>query len=243
MSARLRLDLAAAFHDEPARANQTVAHYEPHPAHETERREPVERAAGKLTAAYPYSLQQPAEHYSLRERRNGRAGCERNIPFAVVWLGNPAKLECDAAEHECEQHHDQRHVQGGGDDRVCEGKRDEEPAATEYEPGLVAIPKRRDGVHHVVAVGLAREDRKQDSQSKIESVEHDVQRDRTCYNGSGDQWQPIGGEVCVQMSGASARDSRVGSCAVASGRFGKPSRPGGGATDAPCGPWRISLRM
>src|SRR5215212_10287693 len=122
-------------------------------------------------------------------------------------LGDPAKLECDTAEHEREQHHDQWHIERGGDDRVSPRKCDEESAATEYEPGLVAIPKWRDGVHHVIAIGLAREERKQDSQPQIESVEHHVQRDRACYNCGGKQWQPIGGEVCVQMSGCCARDS------------------------------------
>src|SRR5215207_5887398 len=156
MLSRLRLDGSAAFHDEPARADQRVAHYESCSAHETEGREPIERSAGKLTTLHPYSLQQPAEHYSLRERRNGRAGCERNIPFALMRLGDPAKLECDTAEYEREQHHDQRHVERGGDDRISQGKCNEQSAATEYEPGLVAIPKRRDGVHHVIAIDLAR---------------------------------------------------------------------------------------
>ena len=55
-------------------------------------------------------------------------------------------------------------------------KRDEQSAAAENEPRLIAVPERRDGVHHHVAPFFPWLDVKEDAEAEPESVEDDVER-------------------------------------------------------------------
>jgi len=79
-------------------------------------------------------------------------------------------------------------------------------------------PKRRDRIHHLVAINFAREEREQDADAKIEAVENDVHRDRKSEDRRTDERQPVGtSRERAHMTGGSARDSRVDSRALASG--------------------------
>ena len=98
--------------------------------------------------------------------------------YVVAGLRDPAELEGDAAEDQRQQHDDDRQVERRHDHRIGEREGDQQPAAAEHEPGLVAVPERRDRVHHLVAVVLVLGERKQDADAEIEAVEDDVERDR-----------------------------------------------------------------
>ncbi len=139
-------------------------------------------------------------------------------------LRDPAELERDATEHQCQQHHDERHVERRHHDRVSGRERHEQAVAAEDEPRLVAIPERRDRVHHPIAVGFARKERKQDADAEIESVEDHVQRDGDGHDAGADERQPerragerFGRHIAEPPD---PRFTCVECCAVASGRLG-----------------------
>ena len=97
----------------------------------------------------------------------------------------PAELEGDAAEDEAEQHRGQRRVERRQDDRVGERKGGEQPAAAEHQPGLVAVPHRRDRVHRLVALLADAEGGEEDADAEVEPVHHHIGGD-----GEGDDERP-----------------------------------------------------
>jgi hypothetical protein len=89
-------------------------------------------------------------------------------------LGAPAEFERNAAEYEPDQHGDNRRIEGGHQDRVGQRKCGHQAAATQHQPGLVAVPYRCDGIHHHIAVMLLREKWKQHSEPEIKAIHDDV---------------------------------------------------------------------
>jgi hypothetical protein len=81
-----------------------------------------------------------------------------------------AELEGDAAEHKRQQHQQHWEIYSGDDDGEGQGKHRHKGEATEDQPGLVAVPNRGDGVHHLASVGLGREP-PQNSDTEVETVE------------------------------------------------------------------------
>jgi hypothetical protein len=102
----------------------------------------------------------------------------------------PAELEGDAAEDEAEQHRGERRVERRQDDRVGQWKGREQPAAAQHQPGLVAVPDRRDRVHRLVPLLADAKAGKEDADAEIEAVHDHVHRD-----GKGDQERPDDGEI------------------------------------------------
>ena len=90
---------------------------------------------------------------------------------------SPAKLECDPAKHETEQHRDDERVGRGKDDGVGKRKGREETASAQHEPCFIAIPDRRDRVHCLIALSSDRKVRKEDADPQIEPVHHDIGED------------------------------------------------------------------
>ena len=121
----------------------------------------------------------------LREGRDERAACESDIPQRPMAGIAPAELEGDAAEDETQQHGDNRRVEGRQDDRISEREGGEEAAAAEHEPGLVAVPHRRDRVHRNVALLARRERREQEADAEVEPVHDHIGEDR-----EGDEHRP-----------------------------------------------------
>jgi len=72
----------------------------------------------------------------------------------------PTELECDAAKDQRQQHDHDRQIERRQNDRIGERESDHQSGAAEHEPGLVAVPERRDGIHHLVALVLALGERK-----------------------------------------------------------------------------------
>ena len=86
-----------------------------------------------------------------------------------------AQLDAGAAQDEQPQHNHQGQIEtaeGGGVERR-EGK--VERAATGQQPDFVAVPDRTDASEHDLPVRLAaRQQRMQDADAQVETVEHDV---------------------------------------------------------------------
>ena len=70
------------------------------------------------------------------------------VPECLVLGVAVPELEGDAAKDQSEQHDQDREVNRRDDDGESERKGREERNATEHQPGLVAVPDWRDGVHH-----------------------------------------------------------------------------------------------
>jgi hypothetical protein len=122
------------------------------------------------------------------------------VPDALRGLRLEAELEGDAAEDERDQHDEERHVERRQQDRVGEIEDSEEPAAAQDEPGLVAVPDRRDGEHHPVAPILRPRGREEDADAEIEAVGHDVHGDRNGEEPRPDEREPEGGPDGLRRS-------------------------------------------
>ncbi len=97
----------------------------------------------------------------------------------------PAVFERDAAKDEAQEHQSDGHVEGGHYHRVGEGEDGEEAAATEDQPGFVAVPDGGDGVHCGVALGARIQGGVEDADAEVEAVKDDVSE-----NGKGDYQRP-----------------------------------------------------
>src|SRR3546814_4474583 len=64
-----------------------------------------------------------------------------------------------------------RQVQRREHQRVGLGERRQQAGAAEHQPGLVAVPDGRGGIHHVVELGLVLGERREDAQPEHEAVE------------------------------------------------------------------------
>ena len=88
-----------------------------------------------------------------------------------------AELEGDAAEDQRQQHDQDREIDRRDDDREGQRERGQQPDAAEHQPGLVAVPDRRDGVHHQVARRGVRREAVEHADAEIEAVEQHVEED------------------------------------------------------------------
>ena len=174
------LHVAFGLRDEPAAAEQRIRDDQAEARQQAERREPVERAAGIHAVLHVDALQERAERDPLEQRRAGRAADEREIPQLLRAARLRADLERHAAEDQAHQHEDQRQIQRRQHRRIDDREHRVQPGAAQYEPGFVAVPHGRDGVHHQVAFLLVREEREDDADAEVEAVEHDVHEEPQC---------------------------------------------------------------
>ena len=185
---------------------------------------------GERAVLRPDALDETAQDQALAERRQGRAGREGEIPPDLA-ARHDTEFERHAAEHQREQHHDHRQVERRHDDRIGHRKGHPQAAAAEHEPGLVAVPERRDRAHHLVALHLVAGEREQDADAEIEAVEDDVKRDRGADQGRPDHRQVPFHGAHRALSAASPDGSR----AALKGRLGSAVRfrRNGAARDQP----------
>src|SRR5207253_410295 len=87
-----------------------------------------------------------------------------------------------------------RQIKRWHDHGIGTRKRHPQPAAAEDEPGLVAVPERRDRVHQGVAVAFAAREGEENADAEIETVEDDIEAD-----GGGDEQRPDDREVALAV--------------------------------------------
>ena len=136
---------------------------------------------------------------------------------------SPAEFEGDAAEHQAEQHRDDRRIERRHQHRIGQRECRHQAAAAEHQPGFVAVPDRRDAVHDDVAVALLRKQRKQDAEAEVETVHHDIDEHR-----KGDDEGPDGRKV--------DRHHRAAPSAAAPAAGVMPAVRIGTSCDGPCSP-------
>ena len=162
---------------QPGRAEQGIARHHAEAAHHREPRGPIERAAGELAVGDRDALDEAAQDHALEEGGQRGAEPEGAVPPHLAGARHPAELEGDAAEHQRQQHQDDREVERRHDHGVGLWEGHQQPAAAQHQPGLVAVPERRHRVDHQVAVALLPEGGKQDADAEVEAVEDHVHGD------------------------------------------------------------------
>src|SRR5690606_30900740 len=108
--------------------------------------------------------------------------------------------------------------------------------AAEHQPGLVAVPHRRDRIDRLVTAVAGRERGKQDPDAEVEAVHHHVGED-----GEQDQPGPHGDDVDAHRSAPWPAIRSAGPGTMPAVRIG-PSSPSG-ADSCACTPLAISRRM
>ena len=123
------------------------------------------------------ALDERAEHDPLGEGAEGRAVAEGVVPEgAMLGVAEP-ELEGDAAEDERQQHDQKREIDRRQDDGEGEREGREQRHAAEHEPGLVAVPHRRNRVHHQIARLAVGSEAVEDADAEVEAVEQHVEKD------------------------------------------------------------------
>ena len=89
-----------------------------------------------------------------------------------------AELERHAAEDERQKHGDERRIERRQQHRIGQRKGRHQAAATEHQPGLVAVPDRRNGGDHRLLVLLRLCEGREDADAEVEAVEHHIGEDR-----------------------------------------------------------------
>src|SRR3984957_14417645 len=172
-------DLRAAHRppDEPAGAKEPITAEEPDAARQAEDRKPGERAPREDAVPDRHAANETAEDEALRQHRQHGAAREGIVPRPTETTGLEAKLKSDAAEDQRKQHRHDWQIEGRQQDVIGDRKDGPEQGAAEDQPGLVAIPRRGDALHHNVPVPVARGEDEEDTDAEIEAVGQDIERD------------------------------------------------------------------
>ena len=161
---------------------------------------------------------------------------EAAIPERQMLSVAEAELEGDAAEDQRQQHHHDREIDGRDDDGEGERKGGEQRQPAQHQPSLVAVPDRRDRVHHQVARFAVALEAVEHADAEVEAVEDDVEADADAK----DQ-RPERHEVEDERLHRQLLLSSLGSAST--GRAGRPLSMASVCLSAAVGPLRASRAM
>jgi hypothetical protein len=91
-------------------------------------------------------------------------------------LGLVTKLECYAAQDQAQQHDDERKIEGRQQRRIDDGERSPQDNRGDHQPGLVAVPDRRNGAQHRATPGFAGRQAEQQADAEIDTVKQHVKQ-------------------------------------------------------------------
>src|SRR5579871_3392833 len=123
------------------------------------------------------TLNEASKNDALGQGCDQGAVSETMVPEGHAFPIAKTELESHAAENQREQHHEDWKIDGRHDDREGERKRREKARPAKYQPGLVAIPDRRDRVHHQVALRTIAGKRVENTDAEIKAVQQNIQED------------------------------------------------------------------
>src|SRR5690606_37002940 len=237
------LQIVVCFHDQPSTAQKRIGRNQAQAGEERERPEPIEGTADELTTHHLDAVDVGAQRDTLEERGDHRSPDERLIPQVAPFIrGLEPKFEGDATENESEQHEHQRQHEGTEHHGVGQWKCSKQSRPAQHKPRLVAIPDRRNRVHHHVAVLLIGEKGKQDANAQVKAVHDDIHQNAEKDDDRPDQRKvDAHGQPLI-----SAVEGSPGSVAADNGRAGvrrSPGPPSGWCASSAAGPRLISLSM
>ena len=147
------------------------------PHKDRKRREPAELAAGIFAVRDRQAFHQGADRHALDEGRDQRTAGEAQIPDPAQPFRLVAKLERHAAQDQAQQHDDKGKIEGRQQRRIDDRESAPQDHRGDHQPGLVAVPDRRDGAQHRAAPGFAVRQAEQHADAEIETVEQHVEQD------------------------------------------------------------------
>ena len=120
-----------------------------------------------------------------------------------------AEFERQPAEDQRQQHQQDREIDRGNDDGEGDREGGQQADAAENEPGLVAVPDRRDRVHHQFARTAVGREIVEHADAEIEAVERDIEEDADGEDGGPDRNEVERGHQRVSaVAGAERLDRR-----------------------------------
>ena len=216
---RVAVQLALGLGDQPGGAQQRIAGHEAERGQRRIGRQPVERPAREGPVPDRDPLDEAADDQALGDGRHQRATSEGRRPEPLA-AAPPvqSELERHPAQDQGEQHDHHGDVERRHDHGVSGRKGGQQPAAAHHQPGLVAVPDRRDSVHHQVAVGRVAREGEQDPDAEVEAVQQHIEQHRDGQDTRHDQ-----GQVEAHGAGSPGGHGRSGRRAAA--RPARPRRP------------------
>src|SRR5258708_19046892 len=240
------LEFAFGLHDEPGAAEQGIGHDEAEDCEETEWTQPVKTAAVVGGPSHLEAVDEGAHRGALRERRDVGAPGEGLVPERPVrFVRLEAEFKSDAAPDKARQHKEDWDVERAQQHGISEREDTHQRGSSQNQPGLVAIPDRRNRVHHGVAIAAVADEREEDADSEVETVHHHIH-----HQPESDDHSPDDGKIDAHRrylllpAGNSIAES-MGPGTADIGRAGRPLCPSGsgGCSPSGCGPFATSIKM
>jgi hypothetical protein len=169
--------LVLGLEHQPGGAEQRVAGDQAKAAPDCERRHPHERATRELPGLDRQLLDHRADRRALHERDDERAEKEAAVPHPAHGFGLVAELERDASKDQPDQEQADRQIERRQEDCIDRGKGGVQTGADHQQPGLVAIPNRRDRGHHLAPKSFIGGGAEQNPDAEIEAVQDHVDQD------------------------------------------------------------------
>src|SRR3546814_5164650 len=98
-------------------------------------------------------------------------------PMAAALMRFEAKFEGHAAKDQTQQHENKRQHECAKYDGVSQWESRQQARTAQYQPGFVAVPDRRHGIHHDVPVFFPRDEGEQYAYAQVEAVHDDIHKD------------------------------------------------------------------
>src|SRR5713226_3262453 len=239
------LEFAFGLHDEPGATKQRIGHDEADACEETEWTQPVKTAAVVRGPSHPEAVDEGAQRDALRERRDVGAPGERLVPERPVrFVRLEAEFESDAAPDQARQHKEDWDVERAEQHGISEREDSNQRGSSQNQPGLVAIPDRRDRLHHGVAIAPVADEREEDADSEIETVHHHIHHQPEADDHGPDDGKIDAHRYLLLPPGKSIAGS-MRSGTADRGRAGRPLCPSGSGGCWPYGwgPFATSISM
>src|SRR3982074_896264 len=156
-------------------AEQGIGHDEADACEETEWTQPIKTAAVVGGPSHLEAVDEGAQRDALRERRDVGAPGEGLVPERPGrFVRLEAEFESDAAPDQARQHQEDWNVERAEQHGISKRKCRHQRGSSQNQPGLVAIPDRRDRVHQGVSIAPVADERKEDADSEVETVHHHI---------------------------------------------------------------------
>ncbi len=186
------LNVVFGLDDEVGRTQHGVTGHHAQHHDDAEGREPFPHAAHIHAVHHLHAIEQATEREPLGDGGQQAADAEHGAPEGFA-LGEFMKLERHAAQHEAQQHEDDRNVEPMQHGAVGQRKGAEQRTADDHQPGLVGVPDAAQAGHHHLAAALADEQRKH-PHAEVETVEHHIK-----HHEQADDEKPHRGQNVMQF--------------------------------------------
>src|SRR5258708_7227233 len=240
------LQFAFGLHDEPGAAKQGIGHDQADTCEETEWTQPVRTAAVVGGPGHLEAVDEGAHRDALRERRDVRAPGECLVPERPVrFVCLEAEFESDAAPDQARQHQEEWNVERAEQHRISKRKCRHQRGSSQNQPGLVAIPDRRNRVHHGVAIAPVADEREEDADSEVETVHYHIHHQPEADDHGPDDGKIDAHRRYLLLPAGNSIAGSMRSGTADKGRAGRPLCPSGsgGCSPSGWGPFATSISM